>query len=61
MTARVVRYRTGTKVGRTIYAIGDDGTETLIGMLDTAELAALFVEAANRHIAETQKTGPAAP
>ncbi len=48
MTARVVRYRTGTKVGRTIYAIGDDGTETLIGMLDTPELAAMFVQAVNR-------------
>ncbi len=61
MTARVARFRTGTKVGRTIYAIGDDGTEALVGMLDTPELAALFVEAVNRHIVETQKIGPAAP
>lgn len=51
MTDRVVRYRTGTKVLRTIYQVNPDGDDTLIGMLDTAELAAMFVDAANREVA----------
>jgi hypothetical protein len=51
------RFRTGRKVGRTIYRlIGDDpnGEEELIGLMDTRELAAFAVEAMNRADREHQ-------
>lgn len=44
------RYRTGRKVGRTIYrVVGDSASDddVLVGMLDTPELAAEFVDAMN--------------
>lgn len=43
-----MRYRTGTKLGRTIYRIEDEeawGDGTFIGIMDTAEDAAMVVEA----------------
>lgn len=49
---RTLPWRVGRKVGRTIYAIGDqDGPEgdgVLIGVMDTAELAREAVEAHNQ-------------
>jgi hypothetical protein len=44
------RYRVGRKVGRTVYRLAGDepsDDDTLIGVLDTPELAAFFVFAAN--------------
>lgn len=41
-------YRTGRKVGRTIYHVAEDGTEALVGLMDTTELAGVFVDAVNR-------------
>ncbi len=52
------RYRTGRKVGRTIYRqIGDDPTDRdeLIGLMDTRELAAFAVEAMNDALARGQE------
>lgn len=51
--ARQWRWRTGRKLGRTIYAMvspepSDD--DVLIGLMDTAELAAHVVEAHNDRI-----------
>lgn len=46
-------WRTGRKVGRTIYAVLGDAVsdaDTLIGMLDTPELAAEAVAAHNREL-----------
>lgn len=51
------RWRTGRKVGRTIYAHKDGDYEgRLIGMMDTPDLAAEVVRAVNnmRVIAEAQ-------
>jgi len=48
-----LRWRTGRKVGRTIYAqLGDvpDDHDPLIGMLDTAALAAAAVRAHNTEL-----------
>jgi len=45
-------WRTGRKVGRTIYVqIGDEPSDgdPLIGVMDTPELAALVVEAVNAY------------
>lgn len=41
------RYRAGRSVGRTIYAVQPDGSEQLVGVMDTRELAAEVVEAMN--------------
>ena len=44
-------WRTGRKVGRTLYAmVGDEPTDhdLLIGMMDTRDLAAAAVDAHNR-------------
>lgn len=44
-----MRFRTGTKVGRTLYLrIGD--RETLVGMLDSPELAELVASALNDEV-----------
>lgn len=46
-------WRTGRKVGRTIYVqTGDEPSDDdqLVGMMDTRELAALVVRAVNDHI-----------
>lgn len=40
-------YRVGRHLGRTIYRVGHDGYEELIGIMDTAEDGALVVEALN--------------
>jgi hypothetical protein len=45
------RFRTGTKVGRTIYRqVSDnpDDGEELVGMMDTRELAAFAAKAMNQ-------------
>lgn len=44
-----MRYRTGRKVGRTIYC-KINGEEALIGMMDSVELAEFFVKAANYYL-----------
>ncbi len=46
-------WRIGRKVGRTIYAVVEDGSrddDALIGVLDTRELAAEAVEAHNARL-----------
>lgn len=35
-----LRLRAGRSVGRTLYQVNPDGTEQLVGMVDTPELAA---------------------
>lgn len=42
-------YRTGRKVGRTIY-YKLNGEEALVGMMDSVELAEFFVKAANYYL-----------
>lgn len=42
-----LRLRAGRKVGRTLYRVLPDGREELVGMVDTAELAAAIVDAVN--------------
>jgi hypothetical protein len=44
-------YRTGRSVGRTIYQVQPDGSDRLVGMLDTRELAQDFVDAINARVA----------
>lgn len=39
--------RAGRKVGRTLYRINPDGSESLIGMVDTPDLAHAIVQAVN--------------
>lgn len=41
------RFRTGRTVGRTVYRVREDGSEELVGCLDTRVLAAMFVDAVN--------------
>jgi hypothetical protein len=48
-TGQPLRLRAGTKVHRTLYRVHDDGTEDLIGMVDTADLAAHIVAAVNAY------------
>lgn len=48
---RTLPWRVGRKLGRTIYAMGDqddEGDGVLIGVMDTAELAREAVEAHNQ-------------
>lgn len=42
-----LRLRVGRKVGRTLYRLNPDGSEDLIGVVDTRELAAEIVAAVN--------------
>jgi hypothetical protein len=50
------RWRTGSKVGRTIYIVTPEHPEgMLVGLVDTPELAQLVVDAVNRRLA----VGPA--
>jgi hypothetical protein len=42
-----LRLRAGRSVGRTLYQVSADGTEKLIGMVDTPELATLIITAVN--------------
>jgi hypothetical protein len=45
------KFRTGRKVGRTVYIGSDDDPDgVLVGLLDTPELARLFCEAVNSYI-----------
>jgi len=49
------RWRTGRKVGRTIYRqVGEEPSndDPLIGVMDTPEWAALVVDAVNQRIAQ---------
>jgi hypothetical protein len=45
---RLVVWRVGRSVGRTIYALTGEGEGLLIGVMDTPELAACAVEAHNQ-------------
>lgn len=46
-----LRWRVGSKVGRTIYAVvGDHFDDVLIGVMDTRALAELVVDDHNQHI-----------
>ena len=52
------RWRTGRKVGRTIYRqVGEEPSDDdrLIGVMDTPELAALVVEAVNQEIGDLRR------
>lgn len=51
-----LRLRAGTKVHRTLYRVNPDGTETLIGIVDTAELAAQIVAAVNEAADRAERT-----
>jgi len=42
-----LRLRTGRTAGRTLYRVNPDGTETLIGVVDTRELAQQIADAVN--------------
>jgi hypothetical protein len=46
------RYRTGRSIGRTIYQVREDGSEVCVGLLDTPELARMFVDAVNERLAQ---------
>lgn len=48
------RFRTGRSIGRTVYQVEEDGSERCVGMLDTPELARLFVDAANARRADQE-------
>lgn len=57
-----MRLRQGRTVGRTLYAqTGPEPSDddTLVGMVDTAELAAVIVEAVNTLIDEHDQSAPA--
>lgn len=56
-------WRTGRKVGRTIYTITDWQTleGDLIGMMDTPELATAAVDAHNQSVAPGMPAGPPRP
>ncbi len=43
----MAEWRTGRSVGRTIYRVQPDGSEELVGVMDTRELAAEVVAALN--------------
>jgi hypothetical protein len=45
--AEALQLRTGRKVGRTLYQVHPDGTERLIGLIDTPELARQVTAAVN--------------
>ncbi len=54
-------FRTGTKVGRTIYRQRSDDPadgEQLVGMLDTRELAAFAVAAMNAAVDRGEEPAP---
>lgn len=57
-----LRLRVGRSQGRTLYRLHPDGTDELIGLVDTRELAAQIVAAVNAAAdrdgeAETQEQG----
>lgn len=56
MTEPPLTLRVGRKQGRTLYQVEPDGTETLIGVVDTPELAAAIADAVNA--ASTSQTPP---
>lgn len=63
LIAENLPWRTGRKVGRTIYTVTDwqtlDGD--LIGLMDTPELAQAAVDDHNHRVAPGLPTGPARP
>lgn len=46
-TTPPLRLRVGRSVGRTLYRVNEDGTEDLVGLMDTPELAAAVAAAVN--------------
>ena len=54
------RWRVGRSIGRTVYIMTGDTPakgDTVVGMLDTPELATLVVEAVNAHLDKESDDG----